>query len=188
MDAKPRYPDREQCLAIMNEHGMLPNIISHSLQVMNVSLAIAGRLDHHTSVDRELIIASALLHDITKTRSILTGESRHDLSGGRVLRDMGFPAIAEIVESHVVFVNFNEQGPLEEREIVYYADKRVMHDSIVSIDERVSDLVNRYGTDEAIKKMILENRNFVLRLEKKIRSRMITDIEAALADAGLIEP
>jgi hypothetical protein len=61
---------------------------------------------------------------------------------------MGFTSIAEIVEQHVVLQNLNPQGRLEEREIIYYADKMVMHDKIVTIEERVHDLIQRYGKAE----------------------------------------
>ncbi|HOW82804.1 MAG TPA: HDIG domain-containing protein [Spirochaetota bacterium] len=183
-----QYPGRDECLAIMKRHCMLPNIIDHSVQVMNVSLAIIGSLRAGVSIDRNLVVSAALLHDITKTKSIQTGELRHDLTGGTLLRSMGYPRIAEIIESHVVFAGFDRDGALEEREIIYYSDKRVMHDRIVSIDERVHDLVERYGTNEKIKKMILDNREFLARIEEKIRSFMTCDIETALANAGLVRP
>ncbi|HOO72276.1 MAG TPA: HDIG domain-containing protein [Spirochaetota bacterium] len=188
MNTHQTYPDRKQCLAIMEEHGMLPNIVSHSVQVMNVCLAIMARLRDPSAVDPSLVVASALLHDIAKTHSLENRDLRHDMLGGEMLRDMGYPAIAEIVESHVVFKNFNESGRLEEREIVYYADKRVMHDEIVSIDKRIEDLVERYGTSENIKKMILDNRDFITRLENKIRSGMTCDIDTALAEMQPVQP
>ena len=126
-----------------------------------------------------LDLAAALLHDITKTRSLETNE-RHDLSGGELLREMGFTSIAEIVEQHVVLQNLNPQGRLEEREIIYYADKRVMHDKIVSIDERVHDLLQRYGNGEEIRSLICQNKNLILTVESKIASFMKTDINHAI--------
>ena len=95
---------------------------------------------------------------------------------------MGFTSIAEIVEQHVVFQNFNLQGGLEEREIVYYADKRVNHDKIVTIEERVHYLLKRYGITEEIRGLILQNKTLVLAVERKIASFMKIDINRALGE------
>ena len=159
----------------MAKYSMLPNIVEHSIQVMHVSLAITDNLKRGVSVNRDMVVAAALLHDITKTRSLVTKE-RHDASGGELLRELGFPSIAEIVEQHVIIQNINLEGRLEEREIVYYADKRVLHDTIVAIDERVHDLIQRYGCENRI----LQNKNQVLTVERKIASFMKIDIDQAI--------
>ena len=116
----------------MAKYCMLPNIIAHSRQVMRVSLVIIDNLKNGVSINRNLVIAAALLHDITKTRSLETREP-HDQSGGELLRELGFPRVGEIVEQHVILLDFNPQEKLEEREIINYADKRVMHDRVVSL-------------------------------------------------------
>lgn len=175
-----RIPSEQECYRIMVEHEMLPNIELHSRQVMRVALALVDHLARPGIVNRDLVLAAALLHDIAKTAAIRTRDHRHDLKGGEILRAMGCEAIARIVESHVVLDDFAPQGPLEERELVFYADKRVMHDRIVSLDERVADLADRYGINERIKAMIHENKDFVLRLETKIRGFLSTDLEAII--------
>jgi uncharacterized protein len=174
-----RIPSRVECDELMVHHSMRPNIVEHSIQVMNVSLAITDNLKNGVAVNRDIVVAAALLHDITKTRSLKTNE-RHDISGGELLREMGFTSVAEIVEQHVVFQNFNPQGRLEEREIIYYADKRVTHDTIVTIEERVHYLIQRYGNTEEIISRILQNKNLVLAVESKIASFMKIDIHRAI--------
>ncbi|HOP63348.1 MAG TPA: HDIG domain-containing protein [Spirochaetota bacterium] len=159
---------------------MLPNIVDHSVQVKNVSIAIYEHLKSKDIISRELLVAAALLHDIAKTRSIKNREMRHDLIGGEMLRELGFDEIADIVENHVVFSGYEPEGPLTEKEIIYYADKRVMHDKIVSVHARVDDLVHRYGINEKIKEMIIRNREFVLDLESKIARHMTVEIDTAL--------
>jgi putative nucleotidyltransferase with HDIG domain len=174
-----KIPSREECNELMAQYSMLPNIVEHSIQVMHVSLAITDNLKSGVFVNRDMVVAAALLHDITKTRSLVTKE-RHDTSGGDLLRELGFPLIAEIVEQHVIIQNINLEGRLEEREIVYYADKRVLHDTIVTINERLLDLMERYGTGEEIRNMILQNKDQVLRVERKIASFMKNDIDQAI--------
>ena len=96
------------------------------------------------------------------------------------MRDLGFPSTADIVEQHVIIHNVNLEGRLEEREIVYYADKRVLHDTIVTINERLHDLVKRYGTMEEIRKLILINKSQVLLIERKIAGFMAIDLHQAI--------
>ncbi len=159
----------------MREYHMLPNIIAHSKQVMNVALKIIDNLAEGCKIHRALVIAGALLHDITKTRSLETGE-RHDSTGAELLRTLGLPSVAYIVEQHVFFTDFNADGPLEEREIVYYADKCVMHDEIVSIHTRVDDLIARYGTTEERREMIQKNKALIMAIEAKINRHLRIDI------------
>jgi len=176
---KDSIPDRAECEDLMVRYAMLPNIVEHSRQVMRVSLAITDHLQEGLSINRDLIVAAALLHDITKTRSLQTGEKHAD-SGGVLLRKLGFRRVAEIVEQHVTIPDLNLQGGLEEREIVYYADKRVMHNVIVGLDERVDDLIKRYATDEKIRRRILLNKNQALAVERKISGFMKMDIHQAI--------
>ena len=174
-----RIPTRAECNELMTRYSMLPNIVEHSLQVMRVSLAITDQLRQGVSVNRDLVIAASLLHDITKTRSLQTKE-HHDASGGILLRELGFPSIAEIVEQHIRIQNLNLEGKIEEKKIVYYADKRVMHDAIVTLEERVHDLIQRYGAEEDRRNQILRNKEQVLAVERKIASFMKIDIHRAI--------
>lgn len=180
MTGNEKIPTEKECFAIIHDYKMLPNIIEHSIQVKEVSVLIYENLKEKNSLNLDLIIASALLHDIAKTSSIINKELRHDLKGGEILRKLGYDEIAEIVESHVMFSGFDPDGPVTEKEIIYYADKRVMHDQIVSIDSRIEDLVERYGKTEEIKKMIINNKKFVKSLEDKILNHMSSDLDTLL--------
>ena len=176
------YPSVEECMKLIEEYEMLPNIVNHSIQVKNVSEAIYKHVIDKSNINVSLLIASALLHDIAKTESIHENKMRHDLLGGQILRDLGFDEIAVIVENHVIFTGYDDEGPLSEKEIIYYADKRVMHDKIVTIDIRVDDLEKRYGITDKVKQLILDNKKFVLKLEAKIQRHMAINIEDSLKD------
>ncbi len=179
MVSADRIPSREECDELMAEYGMLPNIIDHSRQVMRVALMITDHLKSGLSINRELVMASALLHDITKTRSLKTKEP-HAQSGGKLLRDLGFARTGEIVEQHVLLSAFDPREKLNEREIVNYADKRVMHDRIVSLAQRVEDLLHRYGAVEETRKMIRLNARNAYAIEKKIADSMSVDLESVI--------
>jgi uncharacterized protein len=174
-------PTLEECYEIMLRYNMRENIMRHSEQVMNVAMALVAHLRDPDIIQDSLVMSAALLHDIAKTRTIETKEMRHDLIGGEIMRELGYDAIAEIVDSHVVFEGFRPEGELEARELVFYADKRVMHDQIVSIHDRVEDLVKRYGVNRHIVTLITENKSFVLRIEQKIQGFLTRGIEEIVA-------
>ncbi|HEY1405367.1 MAG TPA: HDIG domain-containing protein, partial [Spirochaetota bacterium] len=67
---------------------MLGNIRAHSERVAQVAVAIVDNLREDCHINRELVCAGALLHDITKTRALQTGE-HHDHTGGDFIRSMG---------------------------------------------------------------------------------------------------
>ena len=181
-----RIPSQEECYDLMAAHAMLSNIVDHSRQVMRVSLAIVDHLTSEAAVNRDRVIAGALLHDIAKTKSLTTKE-HHDASGAEILRALGFNSIAEIVEQHVFLHHVDLHGRLEEREIVYYADKRVMHDRIVTVDERIHDLIQRYGATETVRNKIHQNKETILAIESKIADFMDIDIHHAIRDITTAE-
>jgi putative nucleotidyltransferase with HDIG domain len=166
-------PSREDCLALMEELGMWKNIIRHSLIVEQVACSLAEVLLH---AGEDLILpeiaAGALLHDITKTKSIQTREN-HAATGQQLLEDLGYHRIGQIVGCHVVMpVCICSQEAVSAEEVVHYADKRVLHDSVVSLSERFKDLVARYGKipDARRRLQTLEDQSYYI--EKKIFSRI----------------
>jgi len=134
----------------MAAHGMLPNIREHSFRVMQVSellgraLAAAGFELH-----LPLISTGALLHDIGKTACLGT-TNNHAHLGADILSGLGYPELAQVVREHVRLEEMADPRPLREAEVVNYADKRVLHDRVVSLADRFADLQVRYGrTPEA---------------------------------------
>jgi putative nucleotidyltransferase with HDIG domain len=124
---------------------MMEHIVRHSLQVCRVAELLVEQLDAKgRKLNRDLVQAAALLHDITKTRSLTTGE-QHSESGHDLLVDRGYAEVGDIVRQHVKLdMYFGSDAP-SEAEIVNYADKRVLHDRIVSLDERMAYILERYG-------------------------------------------
>jgi putative nucleotidyltransferase with HDIG domain len=138
-------PGENECYRLMSQMGMLEHIARHSLQVCAVATVLTDALPGGPrSLDRGLIRAAALLHDITKTRSFQSGEN-HAESGARHLAEIGFPGVGEIVRQHVRLDAYRPEAPLTEAEIVNYADKRVLHDRIVGLQERMRYILDRYG-------------------------------------------
>ena len=96
-----RIPSKQKCFEFICEMEMMDHIVAHSILVCRVALLLVNRLTSTgETLDRDLVQASALLHDITKTRSFKTGEI-HSETGCQLLSERGFPEIGDIVRQHV---------------------------------------------------------------------------------------
>ncbi len=174
-------PDESTCRQLMDRYSMLPNIVEHSYRVCQVASFLGKALSGpENCLDPALIVASSLLHDITKTRSLKTKEM-HAGTGGRLLEDLGYPQVAEVVRAHVRLSGGDTLDPLREVHIINYADKRVRHDTVVSLEERFIDLVERYGVTPERRVRIEQMREDTLELEGNIFRRIDStpdDLEA----------
>ena len=109
-----QIPTESECRRLIAGMGMLENIVAHSRQVCRVSLLIVDHLQPD-GLNRELILAAALLHDITKTRSFQTLED-HAETGAQLLAEIGYPEVGRIVGQHVRLDRyFASKSPTEER-------------------------------------------------------------------------
>ncbi len=139
-----RIPNRQDCYRIMYAMEMMDHIVAHSLQVCRVALFLSDSLD--ASLNRDLIQAAALLHDITKTRGIRTHEN-HAETGKELLVDLGYPEVGIIVGQHVLLDEYFAATLPTEAEVVNYADKRVVHDAVTTLARRMAYIMERYGTE-----------------------------------------
>jgi len=158
---------------MMEQYNMLDNIRHHSLIVAQVAdvlaMGLRGNVGTNELPDRRLCISGALLHDIAKT-PCLDGTCDHARAGAKICLEHGYPEIAEIVEQHVILKEYDParycRGEFSALEIVYYADKRVRHDEIVSLEERLDYIVERYSRNNPeLQKMIRFNFERCVRLE-----------------------
>lgn len=165
-------PSRNDCFRLMCEAQMLENIVAHSLQVCRVAMCLAAHLKlQGIHLNGPLVQAAALLHDVTKTRSFGTGEN-HAQTGGQLLADLGYVEVGNLVRQHVRLDDYIEDQSLSEAVIINYADKRVLHDRIVSLDERMHYIMDRYGKNPEIRQKIQMLLEKTKALEKKIFSRL----------------
>jgi putative nucleotidyltransferase with HDIG domain len=150
----------------MDEYEMLDNIRAHSLMVARVAdvllTSLSSTLSEALLPDRALTITGALLHDIAKT-PCLDMRCDHARQGRDLCLKLGYPEVAEIVREHVILMDFSPnrytKGVFLAKEIVYYADKRVRHDEIVSLKERLEYIMDRYGNNDP-KRLQLIDTNF----------------------------
>ncbi len=139
-----RIPTRQECYHIMYDMKMMDHIVAHSLQVCRIAMFFADSLD--ADLNPDLVRASALLHDITKTRSIETHEN-HAQTGKQLLISLNYPEVGNVVGQHVLLDKYFASDNPTEAEVVNYADKRVIHDKVAPLAQRMNYIMERYGIE-----------------------------------------
>lgn len=143
---------------------MLANIRAHSLMVTRVAAVLLRELadcrkPQGAQPNADLVLAGALLHDIAKTQC-LDSRCNHAQRGRDICLELGFPEVAEVVLEHVILSEFSPKrysnGLFLAKELVYYADKRVRHEEIVSLEERLEYILERYGKNNAVRQNLIK--------------------------------
>lgn len=135
-------PSVDQAISMWDKYDMLENIRQHSQVVREVAVNLWQWLDDiGYGLNREAIETGAILHDIAKTMCLGT-DMRHDIEGAKIVEDEGYPELAKIVRMHV---RLPKDQPLDEIMVVNYADKRVRHDEVVTLEQRFEYIAERYG-------------------------------------------
>jgi putative nucleotidyltransferase with HDIG domain len=166
---QPEIPSHTDCLDLMAAYGMLPNIREHSLLVREVALHLGNSLvEAGLTLHLDLIEAGALLHDLGKTYCLGTSLN-HAEWGAQAVNDAGYPEVAQVVREHV-FLQLTGDDPhaIREAEVVNYADKRVLHNRVVTLADRFADLFVRYGKSHEAKSRIAGLEQGAQRLEAKL--------------------
>ncbi len=163
-------PTRKECLAIIEEHYVPEHIAGHSRTVAKLAVFLAQRLkEKGASVDVDLVDRACLLHDIARVCDLedCAGfeqnmseqdktefqelrakykEIPHEYAAYDILKDK-YPALALTIRKHryMAIVDEEDRPVTWEEKLVYYADKRVMHDRIVPLKERLDEAHRRYA-------------------------------------------
>ncbi|MBI2542408.1 HD domain-containing protein [Candidatus Woesearchaeota archaeon] len=137
-----KIPTKEECLRILKENNVPGNIIAHLNAVHDFSMKVADILEKRgIIVNRDLVSAGALLHDVKKL-----SPNDHVLEGYEYVKSLGYPEVAMVIKKHGL-AHLDDEGFVPgtwEEKIVFYADKRVKGDKIVSVDERFEYIKQRY--------------------------------------------
>ncbi|MCE5336401.1 MAG: HD domain-containing protein [Desulfobacteraceae bacterium] len=167
-----KTPTRTECLRLLHDYGMPGNILRHSLMVAEVALFLGLKLNMNSlRLDLKLVEAAALLHDVGKERGLRTGGD-HAALGAGMIEGVVPAAVADIVREHVFLSPSQLEGPITESLLVNYADKRVMHDRIVSVEARYHDLISRYAKSESHARNLLDKLRLYTALEGSIFSHL----------------
>ena len=129
-------PSEAECDALLQIQRVPAHIVRHTHAVATVAASLADALTAHgIHLDLPLVRAAALLHDMAK------GEHDHAVIAAQRLRAFGFDRVAEVVATHSDLPGFSV---IDERAVVFLADKLVRNDQPVSLEERFAPAIERY--------------------------------------------
>ena len=161
-------PMREQILEWRRDVRLPPHIAAHCDAVADFADALAARMVQDGSlVRREALRRASEAHDLLRfidfrakakpAGAIETEEDlhvwsrwkehfgpvKHEPACARFLREHGYGAVADIVETHGLTHHAAPRTRTEQK-LLFYADKRVCIDRVVSLEERFRDFNERY--------------------------------------------
>ena len=180
-------PDDAACKALWERFGMLDHIAEHSLVVAQVATAVAKRAKAlGMDVDVATVRASAMLHDIAKTYCIRHKGNHSQLGAAWAAEATGNPAVALGVNHHVYWPFDLDVDKYFTPLAVIYADKRVRHDGLVTIESRFADLIERYGVNEYIRGRIEITKAQAAALENLLSDTLEVNLNENAFDSGRV--
>ncbi|MGI6752480.1 MAG: HD domain-containing protein [Anaerovoracaceae bacterium] len=164
-------PDKKLCLEMLDEYGTPPNVISHCQAVTNTAMKIgSGLCTNGYMLNLGLLQAAALLHDIARV------EDEHWVRGADIVREKGFPEVAELILPHMTYAPANGFQRIKELDILCLSDRMVKDDKYVGLETRMQFVLDYYKDDpvafERIKAKIGINKLLRKRIEKIIGKPM----------------
>jgi uncharacterized protein len=159
-------PTRKQCLAILAEYHVPPHIVSHSKVVAKLAVFLAQRLNENgAAVNVTLLEGACLLHDLLRVHDFKESDYKHfernlpkeEKAKWQRLRakykamnhedaaydllKKKYPALALTIKRHRYMTLLDEKDRPNswEEKLLYYADKRVMHDKIMPLEQRLAE-------------------------------------------------
>jgi molybdenum cofactor cytidylyltransferase len=159
-------PSEAECRALMVRRAVSQNVIDHCLAVAD----LAGRITMALKaagcrLEIERVVSAARVHDLAR------GCPRHAAEGARILREMGFARIADIVAVHMDYP-VKKEAPITEAEVVFLADKWIQEDREIGMDARFKEKLRKYGADFAACQGILRRRDNALEAQKRVEALM----------------
>jgi putative nucleotidyltransferase with HDIG domain len=171
-----KIPSISDCLALMDRYNMLPNIKDHSIVVARVAELITdGLINAGLQLSMDKVIGGSLLHDIGKT-ACLDNNDDHAAKGVEICQAHDFDTVTDIIAEHVILKNYSTAHTFTEKEIVYYADKRVNHDQVVSLEKRLAYILERYGLNNVVRCEAIR-KNYALCRDLETRMFSLLDFE-----------
>lgn len=168
---KSKLPTRDECFKILREYQVPAHIVSHSITVAKLAVFLAEKLkEKGIKVNTELVERASMLHDLLRVcvfkksdhkrfKQTVTDKEKtkwnqfknryqelcHEDIAYEVLKDK-YPGLARIIKRHRYTALLDKEAPQTwEEKLVYYVDKRVMHDKIVPLKERLKEAHRRHA-------------------------------------------
>jgi molybdenum cofactor cytidylyltransferase len=159
-------PDGEECAVILQELYAVPEKVrKHCAAVAELAGEIARALKTRgADVNLDLVQAAAALHDLCK------GQPQHELAAAALLREMGFPEVAGIVEKHT---ELGDQPDLRlETKVVFLADKLVHEERRIHLVERYDAARRKFARSAEALQGIERRQNEAQQIQKEFEDRL----------------
>ncbi len=167
-------PTEAECRALWLRYGLPEDVTVHCRMVAELARILCVYLNRAgLELNPALAVAGGLLHDLAK------GQPRHADTGARIMREMGCPRVAEIVENHTD-LGCSVQ-PLSEAGLVHLADKYVRRDGLVSMDERFGEALERHPW---MSDKITERLNIARSVSENVKKVLGTSVEHLIERHG----
>lgn len=185
-DFSGNIPRDADCVALWKKYCMFDNVCAHSQAVADFATGLAERaVECGLPVNVPAVRASAMLHDIAKTYSIKYGGSHAQIGASWVIAETRNRAIAQGVMLHVFWPWAVSKSIISSLPFfVIYADKRIRHDTCVTLSERFEDLLVRYGKDEKSRNNIRKSYKQGLEIETALSAQLGWKLDAYSLDSG----
>jgi molybdenum cofactor cytidylyltransferase len=156
-----------ECQELLETRLQVPHaVVAHGRTVAEAAVSIGRALNRAGhALDLHLVHAAALVHDMART------EPDHARRGGQLLRELGMPQMAAIVEVHMDAPT-SETRQIAEGELVFLADKLIEEDRWVGLRTRFEQRLSRLPVDSPAAT--------AARARMAHATRLAADIEAAI--------
>ena len=181
---KRELPGWNLCLTWLLEQNASNNLLLHTQTVAAIAYQLALWLRAaRQGVDPMLAHRGGMMHDLAKLLSLRTGASSvdHGRLAAQLLIACEQPELAEIARRHLLFCLTDEDRAPEtwEQKVVYFADKLVENTRLVSLEDRLRFLQDRYPRDkDRIEKFLPD----LLNLQDELCTAMRMDPEALFSN------
>jgi HD superfamily phosphohydrolase YqeK len=141
----PDIPSTKECLCLLKHIRRLDEaIVRHCLKTAETAALICQALDRTSfTIHSDRVIRAALLHDMARNGR------NHARLGSIILRDMGLGDIADIIRDHMDIIT-RPDIPLNETEIVYFADKITVNNTVeIDFENRFKKKLHAHTGDPA---------------------------------------
>lgn len=174
--ARREIPTHAECEALLARERLAEPLVRHARKVAKIAGRIADALAAKgLAIDPELVRAGALLHDVAK------GQANHADMGAVALRAEGMNAVADIVAAHTTM---EFAGILDERAIVYLADKLTAGDRLVTLDERFAAVEIRFQDNAEARKAAGQRKAVAQQIAAAIEAKLGEPLARILRDGS----
>lgn len=161
---------------ILLENKTPQHVINHCRAVTDVAAKLASGLNEAGfSLDEDIIITAAMLHDIKRT------EKDHATVGAKLLQKYELdPKILDIVAVHMTYNFHTLSDGIDETDVVCLADRMVKEDKYVGFEDRMQDILNRFKDNKDAVKKITEKMQTTKQLLGQLEKKMGKSINSII--------